>query len=172
MHRSRTSPAKYRQAIIQHLDACDVYLPAREIAVSLNLPYKAVVDALNALHNQGRVARRGRKFNAAWGPARLAPATAATGAWDLLATAWFGSKKKSGEGGGRDGGMMGPAASQYSNPQKFFAACQELECFLLPSPHMLHTSLTCLQPGDVDLGVQGFPFLPAPVMPTWCRRRQ
>lgn len=97
MHRTRKSPTGRRHAILQHLDACGQFLPAREIAAALGLPYKAVVDALNALHSQGRVARRGRKFSAAWGgPAGLAPGTAATDGWNLLASTWFGPKRKAG----------------------------------------------------------------------------
>jgi hypothetical protein len=78
-----------RELITKYLEGVNRFAPAREIAEALDLPYKCVVDGLNALYNQGRVARSGRKFGASWGPARLEDKRETAAGWDYLAVAWF-----------------------------------------------------------------------------------
>jgi hypothetical protein len=53
-----------------------------EVAAALHLPYKAVVDALNSLHNHGRVERKGRKFSATWGAAPLVQESLPPSGWN------------------------------------------------------------------------------------------
>ncbi|WP_157691783.1 hypothetical protein [Noviherbaspirillum autotrophicum] len=58
---------RHRQAIVDYLGSISDFASARDIAVVLKIPYKTTIDALNALHAMGRVARVGRKFRAKWG---------------------------------------------------------------------------------------------------------
>jgi predicted ArsR family transcriptional regulator len=51
-----------RARILSHLKGMDGTATAREIAKALDLPCKAVQDALTVLHHMERVTRTGRKF--------------------------------------------------------------------------------------------------------------
>lgn len=53
------------QAAIEAAQAC---LTGRELARRTGLTYRQTVDALTALHRQGRIERHGRKFTASWCP--------------------------------------------------------------------------------------------------------
>jgi predicted ArsR family transcriptional regulator len=81
---------KRREAILTYLNEAQGFMPARDIAIALHLPYKTVIDALDALHGQGRVARRGRKCKAAWGSSRNTDDSCVNTGWAALATTWFG----------------------------------------------------------------------------------
>ncbi len=53
---------------------------AAQIAAKTGMTYRQTIDALNALHNEALVARKGRKFTAQWGSLQMIkpdPATAA-----------------------------------------------------------------------------------------------
>lgn len=60
--------ATYRSVVLAVVLEAREPLSGREIAVRTQLRYRQVVDALNALHNHGHVARTGRKFTARWHP--------------------------------------------------------------------------------------------------------
>ncbi|WP_157128328.1 hypothetical protein [Cupriavidus sp. USMAA2-4] len=49
------------------LAASDVFLTGQQVADRAGLPYKASLDALTYLYNDGKIARQGRKFTARWG---------------------------------------------------------------------------------------------------------
>ena len=58
--------ATYRATVLAVVLAAPEPLCGREIASRTQLRYRQVVDALNALHNHGLIARSGRKFTARW----------------------------------------------------------------------------------------------------------
>lgn len=55
-----------RARLLCYLNGMDGTATAREIAEALDLPCKAVKDALIVLHHMERVTRTGRKFSARW----------------------------------------------------------------------------------------------------------
>lgn len=63
-----TTPAQVciRKAVRDHVLAADSPLKGCEIALALKIPYKPVIDALNALHDLGVIARVGKKTTARW----------------------------------------------------------------------------------------------------------
>jgi len=65
-------------------------MAARLVAHSVGRPYKAVVDALDALHRQSRVIRRGRKFSATWALPEAVTNRPEEQGWKALAAVWFG----------------------------------------------------------------------------------
>jgi 2-methylcitrate dehydratase PrpD len=58
----------YRQRVQLVIETANACLTGHAIADLTGLTYRQTVDALNALVNQGRIARTGRKFTARWCP--------------------------------------------------------------------------------------------------------
>lgn len=56
-----------RQIVQEAIEASAAVLSAEQLAERTGLTYKQTIDALNALHNTGRIVRHGRKFSARWG---------------------------------------------------------------------------------------------------------
>jgi DNA-binding IclR family transcriptional regulator len=61
-----TPQQTYRMRVLAVVQASPSPLTGREIASACGLTYKQAIDALNALHNHGKVNRQGRKFTARW----------------------------------------------------------------------------------------------------------
>lgn len=59
---------KFRANILQVVNQSTVWRTARLIAASAGLTYEQTIFALVALHSDGKIARKGRKGNAKWGP--------------------------------------------------------------------------------------------------------
>ncbi|UJP04425.1 MAG: hypothetical protein LZF61_05945 [Nitrosomonas sp.] len=55
-----------RDCVLCVIRSSEIPLTGKVISAKSGLRYKQVIDALNALYDQGRVARRGRKFNSRW----------------------------------------------------------------------------------------------------------
>lgn len=49
------------------IDSSSGQLTGHQLAAITGLTYRQTVDALTALHRQGRIERYGRKFTASWG---------------------------------------------------------------------------------------------------------
>lgn len=83
--------ASYRNTIIDYLGQINGYVTGRDISLALGIPYKATIDALNALHRMARVSRRGEKASATWGSAKLTKCSLCDAGWEHLAKVWFGT---------------------------------------------------------------------------------
>jgi DNA-binding IclR family transcriptional regulator len=59
-----------RRRVLAIIEAADTSLTGAEIAHRSGLSYRQTIDALNALHNAGKIERTGRKFTARWQIAR------------------------------------------------------------------------------------------------------
>ena len=59
-----------RARILAVLDASSVPMTGHEIAMATGAPYKSTIDALNKLHDYGKVRRTGAKFTACWSKAQ------------------------------------------------------------------------------------------------------
>lgn len=59
---------KFRITILNVVNQSTTWRAARLIAASAGLTYPQTIFALLALHNDGKIARRGRKGSAKWGP--------------------------------------------------------------------------------------------------------
>ncbi len=66
MEREAQQRQTYRMRILAVVESSHHALTGREIAHATGIPYKKTIDALNALHNYGRVHRIGKKFTAKW----------------------------------------------------------------------------------------------------------
>ncbi|RQS39753.1 hypothetical protein [Burkholderia sp. Bp8990] len=69
-----------RLRALNAVNASPAWQSAQQIATATGMTYRQTIDALNALHNEAKVARQGRKFTAKWGSLRLVkpdPANAA-----------------------------------------------------------------------------------------------
>jgi len=78
-----------RTAILLFLEASGEFIVAGAIAEAVDRPHKAVADALDALHRQGGVIRRGRKFSATWASPEIATNRPEEQGWKALAAVWF-----------------------------------------------------------------------------------
>ena len=87
---SSSRASTYRSVVLQFLDASHAFIAGRDLAAAVGLPYKTVIDALDALYDRGLVSRRGRKFRAQWASAKFAPNADADKGWRFLESAWFG----------------------------------------------------------------------------------
>lgn len=58
----------YRARVLAVIDSAQTCLTGSDIASRSGLTYRQTVDALGALHDQGRIERHGRKFSARWCP--------------------------------------------------------------------------------------------------------
>lgn len=58
----------YRARVLVVVSTAQACLTGLEIARRTGLTYRQTVDALGALHDQGRIERHGRKFSARWCP--------------------------------------------------------------------------------------------------------
>lgn len=56
----------YRMRVLAVVESSPNALTGRDIAQAACMSYKQTIDALNALHNYGKVQRHGRKFMARW----------------------------------------------------------------------------------------------------------
>lgn len=63
--------ANNRAPILACVLASPKFQTAREISRATGIPYKATIDALCSLRNEGKVVRQGRKFTAKWGSPAL-----------------------------------------------------------------------------------------------------
>jgi predicted ArsR family transcriptional regulator len=78
-----------RARILCHLKGMGGTATAREIAEGLDLPCKAVQDALAVLHHMKQVTRTGRKFWARWS---LQHPERPQLSWRIVSAAWFGQR--------------------------------------------------------------------------------
>ena len=63
----------YRQRVQSVIESAQACLTGHDIATRTGLTYRQTVDALNALVNQGRISRTGRKYTARWCPVAPPP---------------------------------------------------------------------------------------------------
>jgi predicted Rossmann fold nucleotide-binding protein DprA/Smf involved in DNA uptake len=63
--------ASLRSRALNAVNASLTWQSAEQIAKKTGMTYRQTIDALNALHNEARVARHGRKFTARWGSLSL-----------------------------------------------------------------------------------------------------
>lgn len=63
----------YRSLVLAVINDATEWRFACDIAKDAKLTYKQTIYALFALHNQGKIARKGRTFKASWGPLALRP---------------------------------------------------------------------------------------------------
>lgn len=66
---NRPDVCTYRARVLTVIELADLPLTGLQVAQASRLAYKQAIDALNALHNHGRVARVGSKFTARWAKA-------------------------------------------------------------------------------------------------------
>lgn len=59
-------PVKLRDLVLGVVNGSPKPLTGLQVSHKARLSYKQAIDALNALHNQGRVRRVGAKFTARW----------------------------------------------------------------------------------------------------------
>ncbi|MGF6301889.1 hypothetical protein OKW42_005242 [Paraburkholderia sp. WC7.3d] len=81
-----------RARALAAVNRSNVWQSAQQIASDTGLTYRQTIDALNALHNDARVARRGRKFTATWGSIVLIESDPAVAAAHDLARFFLGIK--------------------------------------------------------------------------------
>lgn len=65
-HQCKNKDVVLRQLVLRVVNDSPVKLTGREIAKRAGLQYKQTIDALDALHNHGKVKRVGKKFNTRW----------------------------------------------------------------------------------------------------------
>lgn len=63
--------ASLRSRALDAVNASPTWQSAQQVAKTTGMTYRQTIDALNALHNEARVARQGRKFTARWGSLAL-----------------------------------------------------------------------------------------------------
>lgn len=63
--------ASLRSRALAAVNASPTWQSAQQVAKNTGMTYRQTIDALNALHNEARVARHGRKFTARWGSLAL-----------------------------------------------------------------------------------------------------
>lgn len=66
--KTKTAYPNCRARVHAAIEAAGACLTGRELARLTGLTYRQTVDALTALHRQGRIDRHGRKFTASWCP--------------------------------------------------------------------------------------------------------
>lgn len=66
-------PPSLRSIVLNHLLLLNCFTTAKEIAVATRMSYPQAMFALNALHNDQRVERKGSKSTATWGTVGLSP---------------------------------------------------------------------------------------------------
>jgi hypothetical protein len=62
----RAASLSYRARVLAAINAAPGPLAGQDVARLAGIGYRQTVDALNALHNAGRITRIGRKFTARW----------------------------------------------------------------------------------------------------------
>jgi hypothetical protein len=75
-----------RSRALQAINGSSEWLTAARVAQITGMSYRQTIDALNALHNEARIARHGRKFTARWGSLQLVQHDPADAAASLLQT--------------------------------------------------------------------------------------
>ncbi|SCU73474.1 hypothetical protein CNECB9_1150018 [Cupriavidus necator] len=60
----------HRARVLEVIEHADRFLTGNEVMQRAGISYKQTLNALCFLHNEGRVARDGRKFKARWGRAQ------------------------------------------------------------------------------------------------------
>jgi hypothetical protein len=65
--RKAVQASTYRMRVLEVVTGSDVFLTGQMVAQLTGLSYRQTIDALNALNNNGRICRVGRKFTARWG---------------------------------------------------------------------------------------------------------
>jgi hypothetical protein len=60
----------HRARVLEVIEQADGFLTGHEVMKGAGISYKQTLNALCFLHNEGRVARDGRKFKARWGKAK------------------------------------------------------------------------------------------------------
>lgn len=110
-----------RATVTKALEGHTVPLSGREVSTAANLPYKATIDALTHLHDNGIVVRFGRTYRAKWALAG-SPAARQPDPLGAIEAAWRSSlvRRNTPGGGGR---LKTPGALQIKYrliPQKFF----------------------------------------------------
>lgn len=73
-----------RSRALHAVNAAPGWLTAACVAQITGMSYRQTIDALNALHNEARIARHGRKFTARWGSLQLVQPDPADAAASLL----------------------------------------------------------------------------------------
>ena len=75
------------------VNASSTWQSAQQIASATGMTYRQTIDALNALHNEAKVARQGRKFTAKWGSLQLVKPDSAIAAAHALEDVFRGFKR-------------------------------------------------------------------------------
>lgn len=85
--------ASLRSRALTAVNASPTWLSAHQVSKTTGMTYRQTIDALNALHNDARVARQGRKFTAKWGSLALIKPDPAVAAAHLLEDVFRGFKR-------------------------------------------------------------------------------
>jgi hypothetical protein len=85
--------ASLRSRALDAVNHSRTWQSAQQVAKTTGMTYRQTIDALNALHNEARVARQGRKFTARWGSLALVKPDSAIAAAHALEDIFRGFKR-------------------------------------------------------------------------------